>query len=62
LNDQRVSNIQEYARNYRDMTGAKADELARNALKYRKQRSDLLANYYERIKASLRQICKRTVW
>jgi hypothetical protein len=53
LNDQRVSNIQEYARNYDHMTNAKADELTRNALQYRSQRSDLLAKYYERVKASL---------
>jgi hypothetical protein len=53
LNDLRVANIQEYARNYDHMTDAKADELTHNALEYRRQRSDLLAKYYERVKASL---------
>ncbi len=53
LNDQRVANIQEYARDYDHMTDAKADELVRSALDYRKQRSELLAKYYDRVKASL---------
>jgi hypothetical protein len=53
VNDLRVANMQEYARNYDRMTDAKADELIHNALKYRRQRSDLLAKYYERVKASL---------
>ena len=53
LNDQRVANIQDYARNYDQMTGEKADELIRNALAYRKQRSELLANYYDRVKQKL---------
>jgi hypothetical protein len=53
LNDQRVANIQEYASEYDHMTGAKADELVRNALEYRKQRSELLDKTYERVKASL---------
>ncbi len=44
LNDQRVANIQEYARDYDHMTDAKADELVRSALDYRKQRSELLRN------------------
>jgi len=53
LNNLRLANIQEYARNYDQMTDAKADELIQNALKYRKQRSDLVAQYYGRVKASL---------
>jgi hypothetical protein len=53
LNDLRVANIEEYAKNYDRMTDAKADELMQNALNFRKQRSDLLAKYYERVKASL---------
>jgi hypothetical protein len=35
------------------MTDAKADELIQNALNYRKQRSELLAKYYGRVKESL---------
>jgi len=53
LNDQRVANIKEYARTYTQMTDEKADELIRNALAYRKQRSELLANTYERVKKTL---------
>jgi len=53
LNNLRVANIQEYARNYDHMTDAKADELIRTGLDYRKQRSELLAKYYGRVKASL---------
>jgi hypothetical protein len=56
LNDLRVANIQEYARNYDHMTDAKADELVRKALDYRRQRSKLLAKYYSRVKASLGSI------
>lgn len=53
LNDQRLANVQEYARNYNDMTDAKADELAQNALEYRKQRAELLAKYYGQVKEAL---------
>jgi hypothetical protein len=53
LNNKRLANIQEYARNYDQMTDAKADELIQNAFDYRKQRSELLAKYYGRVKESL---------
>jgi hypothetical protein len=53
LNNMRLANIQEYARNYDQMTDAKADELIQNAFEYRKQRSELLAKYYGRVKDSL---------
>jgi len=53
LNDQRVENIKEYARTYNQMTDAKADELIQNALTYQKQRSELLAKTYERVKQAL---------
>jgi flagellar biosynthesis chaperone FliJ len=53
LNNLRVANIQEYARHYDDMTDAKADELIQAAFEYRKQRSELVAKYYGRVKASL---------
>jgi len=53
LSDLRVANIQEYGRNYDQMTSEKADELVRNALAYRKQRSELLAKYYERVQQEL---------
>jgi hypothetical protein len=53
LNNLRVENIEDYARNYQDMTDEKADELIHKALDYRKQRSELLAKYYDRIKESV---------
>lgn len=56
LNNLRLANIQEYARTYDEMTDAKADELIQNALNYRKQRSELVAKYYGRVKESLGSI------
>ena len=53
LNDLRVANIKEYASSYDQMTDAKADELIQKAFSYRKQRSELLAKYYERVKQAL---------
>ena len=53
VNDLRVANIQEYAANYLQMTDDKADELIQNALNYRKQRAELLAKYYGRVKEAL---------
>ncbi|HTF66333.1 MAG TPA: hypothetical protein VK638_26970 [Edaphobacter sp.] len=53
LNDLRVANIQNYASSYTEMTDEKADELIRNGLAYRKQRSELLEKYYERVKQAL---------
>lgn len=51
LNDLRVANIQEYAKNYADMTDNKADELVNQAISYYKKRIDLLANYYDKVRA-----------
>ena len=56
LNDQRVANIEDYARNYDQLTDAKANELVQNAFNYRQQRSELLEKYYARVKASLGSI------
>jgi len=53
VNDQRVANIEEYARNYNQMTDQKADELVQKAIQYRKARFDLLTKYYDRVKQSL---------
>jgi hypothetical protein len=53
LNDLRVANIQAYANAYDQMTNEKADELIQKALAYRKQRSELVAKYYERVKQAL---------
>jgi hypothetical protein len=48
-----VANIEEYGRTYSQMTDAKADELIQNAMAYEKQRSELLARYYGRVKQAL---------
>jgi hypothetical protein len=53
LNDLRAANIQEYANSYTQLTEEKADELIQKALSYEKQRSDLLAKYYDRVKQQL---------
>jgi hypothetical protein len=53
LNDLRVANIKEYARSYNNLSDAKADKLIQEAISYQKQRMDLLAKYYERVKESL---------
>jgi hypothetical protein len=53
VNDLRVANILEYSRSYTQMTDAKADELVKNAMAYQKQRSELLAKYYEIVKEQL---------
>ena len=53
LNDQRVENIKEYARNYDQMTDEKADELVQKSLAYQKQRAELLAQTYDKVKQAL---------
>jgi hypothetical protein len=53
MNDLRVANIQEYARAYDEMTNERADELMQKALAYRKQRPELVAKYYGRVKQVL---------
>ena len=53
VNDLRVANIKEYSQTYSQLTDAKADELVQNALSYQRQRMDLLAKYYDRVKDSL---------
>jgi|SRR5215469_10710581 len=53
INRQRTDNIQEYARNYDQMSDEKADELIKKALDYQKQRSELLSRYYDRVKTSI---------
>jgi hypothetical protein len=53
LNDLRVANIEEYARTYSHMTDEEANTLIQNAMTYEKQRSELLAKYYGRVKQAL---------
>lgn len=53
LNDMRIANAQDYVSSYDQMTNEKADALIQKALSYRKQRSELLAKYYVRVKGAL---------
>jgi hypothetical protein len=53
LNDLRVDNIKSYAREYSQLTDEKADQLISEAFAYQKQRTELLARYYERVKEAL---------
>ena len=53
VNDLRVANIEEYSRTYNQLTDAKADELIHNAMAYQKQRGELLAKYYDRVKQEM---------
>jgi hypothetical protein len=53
VNDLRAANIEEYARTYNQLTDGKADELIRRAIEFQKQRADLLAKCYERMKGQL---------
>lgn len=53
LNDLRIANIKEYANSYNQLTDAKADELIQSAMAYQKQRMDLLASYYARMKQEM---------
>lgn len=53
LNQMRSDNIIEYAKNYDTMTDTKADELIQNAIKFQKQRNELLYSCYEKVKGAL---------
>ena len=53
VNDQRVANLQEYARSYSQLTDETADQLMQDAMGNQKMRSELLAKYYDRVKQSL---------
>lgn len=62
LNDLRVANVLEYSRSYANLTDAKADELIHNAMTYQKQRAELLAQYYERMKQALGGVMAARFW
>jgi hypothetical protein len=53
LNDQRIQTIKDYAKNYDLMTDAKADELVQKSIAYQKQRAELLAQTYDKVKQAL---------
>ena len=53
LNDQKLAGIQEYAKNFQNMTDEKADELVRLALELENKRTILKAKYYEKMRDQL---------
>jgi hypothetical protein len=53
LNDQKIEGIKEYARNYSNMTDAKADEIATLALELENKRNELKKTYYTKIREAL---------
>jgi hypothetical protein len=53
INDDRVSLIQEYAKNYDQMTEPVADRLARGALDLETRRTALKLKYFDRLKTAL---------
>jgi 2-iminoacetate synthase ThiH len=53
LNDQRLENIKEYAHNYNDLTDAEADRLIQKSVSFQKDRAELLATTYEKVKQAL---------
>jgi hypothetical protein len=53
LNDQRAQTIKEYAQSYDQMTDEKADELIQKSMAYQKQRAELLAQTYDKVKQAL---------
>jgi hypothetical protein len=53
LNDDRLALIKEYALNYKQMTDAVADKLARGALDLEGKRHELKVKYYDRFKSVL---------
>ena len=53
INDERVTGIEEYARNYEKLSDEMADKLAMKALELESRRTALKAKYYARLKAEL---------
>jgi hypothetical protein len=53
INDERVTGIEEYARNYEKVSDELADKLAMKALELEAQRTALKQKYYARLKAAL---------
>jgi glutamyl/glutaminyl-tRNA synthetase len=53
LNDQRIANIKEYVQNYSQLSDEEADKLIQKFMAYQKQRAELLAQTYEKVKQAL---------
>ena len=53
LNDMRIANMKEYVSKYNEMTDEDADQLVQKAMEYQKQRAELLAKTYDKVKQTL---------
>jgi len=53
LNDQRIRNIADYAKNFDSMTNEAADRIVHSALDFEAKRAALKAKYYDKVKAAL---------
>jgi hypothetical protein len=53
LNDMRIANMKEYVSKYDEITDDEADRLVQKAMEYQKQRAELLAKTYEKVKQTL---------
>jgi len=53
LNDQRLETIKQYAHNYNDLTDEEADRLIQKSVAFQKERAELLAATYEKVKQAL---------
>ncbi len=53
LNDIRQDVIEDYAKNYEDISEAKADELVKKGFEFRKARTSLLEKYYGKVSKAL---------
>jgi hypothetical protein len=53
LNDLKIANTKAYAREYRELTDERADQLIKEAFDFQKQQTELLNRYYERVKEAL---------
>ena len=53
LNDQRIENIKQYAHSYNDLTDEEADRLIQKSVAFQKERAELLAATYEKVKQAV---------
>jgi len=53
LNDMRLANMKEYVSKYNEITDDEADSLVQKAMEYQKQRAELLAKTYDKVKQTL---------
>lgn len=62
LNDNRQNIIEDYAKNYENISEAKADEIVKKSFDYREARNSLLEKYYDKVaKALSKKIAARFV-